>query len=314
MFQLEPKNIDFASAAEGLVQTALRACAPSLLMTRVPPGMQKAGAELCLKAMSPTSRKKLVQVDRRDTVWNAVRQYFQPILSALARIRTIRVDGSGRVDVVPELQSLARDVHLLALASRHSAQLEMDLEWNRRFVAAALQDTEFLRETEAAARLAVLHGVFACFSVEVKVPTLGVAPRDESRFRDAIEEILEDAYLLEASALRRFLCFEANKAALRRDIRMLLKAVTKRKWASGLLKVTEDASLAPFKGGEALLSLLESIGSVMTKGPVIIPKPSRPWSRPANDKDARVWITPARFLHPETEALITAWGWQYEYD
>ena len=108
----------------------------------------------------------------------------------------------------------------------------------------------FSLSSESRTRLAVLRGVAACFRQEDGIPVLVCEPRLATPLSEMIEEILEDAYLLEASKLRTFFSPAANWAALRRDLRRILGWVIRhRTWAKGAVHLGEQVVAVPGQVG-----------------------------------------------------------------
>src|ERR1041384_4680400 len=71
----------------------------------------------------------------------------------------------------------------------------------------------------ARARLATIAGLFSSLRAgQGDIPSLSVIPTGKAGIlTERVHELAEDAYLLEASAVRRFLGLGSNIAALRRD-------------------------------------------------------------------------------------------------
>ncbi len=135
-----------------------------------------------------------------------------------------------------------------------------------------LHDLEFF-SGESKARLAILEGLLKTFKTEPELPGLYIIPSSETFFTERIEEILEDAHLLEASTLRRTFSVRANVASVKRDLRKLMNFIaSKKKWAKGILKATSQTILIP-KSVEAIgENILEIVPSLTdnVKSPVLI--------------------------------------------
>lgn len=167
--------------------------------------------------LSPTLRKHSGQ-----GVWKAVQTYFQPIQEAVAR---------------PEyLDFIAWPLYLMIIASRSGAGVTFNLEVPRKNLA-RLEARQV--KGEAGARLALLESIFSAYTRVEEVPGLSIAPDRNLVIGERLAEILEDAYLLEASSkLKRFFGIQANKAALKRDLRKLTQQLEKRPWARNAVKGT----------------------------------------------------------------------------
>jgi len=112
------------------------------------------------------------------------------------------------------------------LAARYKGEAVLSPE---QFIAYTTElDESPSTSAEGRARLARLAGLIQLFDTSQTVPSLrvrpDVGPQDVSH---RIAEILEDAYLLEASHLRRTFGLKQNIASVRRDLRKLLEFITK---------------------------------------------------------------------------------------
>ena len=96
-----------------------------------------------------------------------------------------------------------------------------------------------LQNSEARARASVLMGLFNAFECAIEGPVLHYRPRiGKLAITERIDEILQDAYLLDASRLRRFLGVKSNVASVKRDLHKLLSYISSnRRWAKGLFSV-----------------------------------------------------------------------------
>jgi hypothetical protein len=91
-------------------------------------------------------------------------------------------------------------------------------------------------------------------------------------FTERISEILEDAYLIEASRLRLFFGIQPNIASLKRDLRKILTFIVRRRsWARRALGVAlQAASFAkdPSELADAVLSIIPDVNTL--RGPIIL--------------------------------------------
>jgi len=264
--QTHPRAIDFTASLEALVRSAIATCSPRLIVPCLPAGMRRLGATLRPSALSASAQKRLTVVDRRDRIWEAVKAYFVPI-----------TEGLNRAGQSPPI-FLAWDTYMLMLATRWDAQVYMNLGHLRAEILSASHHASFMSD-EALARLAVLRGAFNGLHTHVAMPALRVLAGSGASFRERIDDILDDAYLLEASFLRRTLSVAANRAAIYRDLRRLLRWIVKaRGWAAGLIKVGEQAAIMPHAAGETISALMSAISAGgQVSGPVIISADRPPW-------------------------------------
>jgi len=94
---------------------------------------------------------------------------------------------------------------------------------------------------EARIRLSLIKGLAVCFERQDGIPALVRRPHLVAGLSERIDEILEDAYLLEASRIRTFFSPGANWAALRRDLRRVLAWVARnRSWARDAVRPGEQ--------------------------------------------------------------------------
>jgi hypothetical protein len=95
---------------------------------------------------------------------------------------------------------------------------------------------------------------------------------------DAIDEILDDAEFLQASALRRWFSISSNKRAVSRDLRRVVSALTqKKRWAQSLAAVSKSLvgiAADRFGGSDAARELAGTIfASAASSSVVIAPRP-----------------------------------------
>ena len=249
---------DYTTGAEVMVRAALENCASRLIVPSLPRAFRGA---FKFKLLSPTSRAHLSIVDRRDTVWHAVRSYLLPINEEL------RVASGRWID-----EEIGDDLYHLALATRLRAQVHIDLEFFESLVSSLLHTGGLLPRSEAAARLSLIRGSIAHFRRHESLPGLEILGGADVAFRDRMEDILSDAYLRDASRMRRFLSYESNKASVRRDLRQLLRAIVKfKKWAIGVVKVAEHSVILPPSSSDILGTLISEMGlSGSSPGPVVL--------------------------------------------
>lgn len=223
--------IRFDDAVEALARAAVANCAPMLCVPRIPKIVESLGGRLKDSALSASARRRIKILDRRDTVWTAIRTYLEKPQ------RELRHAGISLADT-------GWSLYMLVLATRHGAQFYFNPISARDALDCLVVNSSV--SNESAFRLAAIRGVFASFTQRLSLPGLFTVPTSGVNLRDRLEEILEDAYLAEASFLRRSLSLGANRAAIRRDLRLLLRTIARNvKWARGLVKVGEHTALVP---------------------------------------------------------------------
>lgn len=178
--------------------------------------------------LAPSTRKHLVFLDQRQKVWNAIKAYFEPIR---AKHKTDNVGPAYDI-----LDLVAWDLYCLALSVKYSSEAVLSHE-------KTIQAIDWLEHkawfgSEEKSRLARVRGIFGLFTNKEEVPGFRVLP---TVFRhcilERIEEILEDAYLLEVSELRRLFSVSVNRAAAKRQLRKITDFIVgHRSWAKGILE------------------------------------------------------------------------------
>lgn len=174
------------------------------------------------KNLSPTLRKHTRFADRNQEVWKAIRKYFQPMERAVT---------------YPEyLDFIAWPIYLMVIASRSGAAVTFNPEVPRN----NLKRLETRKvKGEAGARLAVIESIFSAYTQTEELPGLSIVPNRNLVIGERLDEILEDAYLLDASSeLKKFFDPRTNKASARRRLRQLTKALQGRSWAKDAVRGT----------------------------------------------------------------------------
>ena len=259
------REIDFMAATEALIRSAIAGCSPQLLVPSLPLSAVRLGAEMKPSKLPPSLRRRIKILDRSDRIWKAIQTYFGPIAKATTQEKQIDISG------------LAWDLYLLVLATRASAQVHLDIEEDLKTVQALSRDPGITGE--AAARIALLEGALRFFVPVEEMPGLCVQAGGEIAFRDRIEEVLEDAYLSEASSMRRFLSFESNLASVKRDLRSLLRSIVRNsKWAKGAISVAEQGVALPRVTTSAAGAVIEALDiGTAGPGPIVLDTLNPPW-------------------------------------
>lgn len=197
------------------------------------------------RLLSPTTKKSIRFVDQRDKYWQTTNEYLKPLATQLGPNET--------------LESVAWDLYLLILAVKKNAEVVLPPE--RTLSSLGKLEKMPSLDAEGRSRLALLAGVFNCFEPSSDGPSLQFLP---SIFKldvtERIEEIMEDAYLLEASRLRRFLGIKQNVASIKRDLRKVLTFISRnRSWAKGLVGIGSTTIL----GGDASAKALDKLANLI---------------------------------------------------
>jgi hypothetical protein len=212
--------------------------------------------------LSPTVRKKVVFIDRRSSIWHNTQEYLQPIFECVE-------ENNHNVDF------LAWYLYCLTLATKNKCELPFCLD----HFFATIEEIRYKYKLsqEANARLSNIEGVINMFSVKDTISSLRILPKiDRFSVTERIDEILGDAYLLEASHLRRFFGLSANKAAIKRDIAKIIKFIVKNRiWAKGLLAVTSQNLTTVTSNFGALERLAEIIPSIQSHSSATVLLPGR---------------------------------------
>lgn len=219
-------------------------------------------------AVTESLRKRISFTDRTNAIWAAILKYLDPIIRSIGP-REYRIGPCGN-DVWDMLDRIAWNLYLLALASRRRTEVVVNLSDQTKAIYELLRKKSM--GPEAQARLSNVEGLFRVYDRQYEVPGFRImASNQGAAVSDRIEEILEDAYLLEASRLRRFLGLKANIASIRRDLRSLTKYIAKnRKWAKGVLAaVSETGYTPPNDAMEKFLNALPE-GNWSTWSPICI--------------------------------------------
>ena len=194
--------------------------------------------------LAPTIYKTIRFVDRFDRHWDAVVAYMRPI--------------SRGLDEDQKVSELAWNLYQLILATKYRAEVVLPPQESLELIAGI--STSSTLTSEARARLAVIEGLFMSFSRSVQAPSFRFLPSAPAfAISERISEIMEDAYLLEASHLLRLLGIRENITSIQRDLRKLLAFIQRRRgWARGILGVGSDMIL----GAKVPLAFLEKITEI----------------------------------------------------
>lgn len=184
--------------------------------------------------ITPSLKKRILFVDQSNSILTSIKDYFLPI-SEIA----------GRHEKLTEsLNELSLGLYLFSLASKNHTEVVLSPKNQINAINALKTGIGNINRgrigigssSEALARLSIIEGLFGLYKNENEIPCLRFIAEKKTSIAERIEEILEDAYLLEASKLRTFFSPKANFASIRRDLGKLINFIVKnRKWANGIL-------------------------------------------------------------------------------
>jgi len=208
--------------------------------------------------LSPSSKKHIQFVDQRHIFWNSVVAYLKPIYDVLG-------DNNA-------FFCLSWNLYIITLASRYRTEVVLSPKRTLSLVSQLDKVSEL--DAECHARLATIAGILNCFEENTDGPYLRFLPHSTGvTISERLEEIMEDAHLLEASRLRRFLGVKQNVASIKRDLRKILSHICKKSgWAKGLVGIGSSTILGGHGSAKALEKLMHLIPSLGNLGqqPVLI--------------------------------------------
>lgn len=201
-------------------------------------------------SLSRTISKTIRFVDKRDQLWETCLDYLDPIRST--------ADDRMKVD------ELAWSLYLLMLATKYRGEVVLPPEKVKLQIYSIKKGSNI--NQEAKARLAKIEGIFNCFDSKIQIPSLTFRKHiSKDAISNRIDDICEDAYLLEASALRKFIGYKSNRAAIVRDLRKIIRFISKsRNWAKGIVNVGSaniNGSESAFKIAEHVVDILPDLQS-----------------------------------------------------
>ena len=203
-----------------------------------------------------TLQSKISFLDSRKSLLLAIMRYIKPIIySEFAAFEN-------------EERRLVWNLYLLILGARTHSEVVVSPEEQLRIIEVLKTKQKLSREAKA--RLAVIEGVYRAYSKPEKIPGFKFYPSGQSLY-ERLEEIVDDAYILEASQLRRLFGLKANIAKTRKSLRQLIRFIsTHSSWAKGVVKAAEFTGYIP--SGNPLDELIDSLPlqSVNDVGPVCI--------------------------------------------
>jgi len=251
-----------SNCLEEYLRRMIGACACSVSIPAPNPKMWTTPRHL-KSLLVPTLRKRMRFVDRRHTIWADLQAYLLPVFEDLP------ADDAKRKLPAPvgprrSLHEVIWALYMITLASQHHCEVVLSPNEVIAIIDQLIKSKHL--STESKSRLSVVRGIFALYSHSLKVPGFSFitkAPRIS--LRERLDEILADAYLLEASHLRRFLGLNANAKAIQRDLRKLIKfIVNNRPWAKGILSASTQLAQLPAIPTDAAGLIFDAISTKVT--------------------------------------------------
>jgi hypothetical protein len=234
-------------------------------------------ADRIKRLLPPTAAARIHLIDKGGRRWDAVKQYIKPVAVDVMR------DGGPPPPPTRTPESLCREL------AAHAYSISLSLAQGSAAIVPPVPMLDLINELEplaadpeAKARLAMIRGVATNFAHREDMPALVCLPHATEKLSDRIDEILEDAYLLEASKLRTFFAPGANWAALRRDLRKILSWVVRnRSWATGMFRVGQQTLAVPTQADAVAEALVNMGGSAGQKNsPVLLLDTHAQWTGP----------------------------------
>jgi hypothetical protein len=231
---------DVGNPLEFYVRNMLCACASTISIPAYGKSMWASPRQI-KSGLSDSASKRLKFVDRSHAVWEAVESYLKPIDDDIRKSLTKEeIERGGST----QLEKIAWDLYLLLLAVRgHS---EVTITPSRTLSDIDGLNRRFALRAENRTRLAIVRGIFALYNKASDIPGFRCISNRGQSLKERLDEILDDAYLLDASRLRRFFGLQSNTRAIKRDLRKLTAFIAKnRPWAKGaIMAASQSATLA----------------------------------------------------------------------
>jgi hypothetical protein len=231
---------DLGNPLEFYVRNMLCACASSISIPAYGRSMWASPRQI-RSGLSESAGKRLKFIDSKHTAWTGLERYLKPIYEDLEK--AVSKELAERGGSTP-LNRIAWDLYLLLLAARGHSEVPI-------VPSRTLSDIDILQKksalrAESRTRLAIVRGIFALYTKAGDIPGFRCSPNRGQSLRERLDEILDDAYLLDASRLRRFFGLQSNTRAIKRDLLKLTSFIAKnRPWAKGaIIAASQNAALA----------------------------------------------------------------------
>lgn len=254
-------------AAAGLESYVRQMVAQFALEIRIPilKGSPLNKGQAIKNMMSPSLRKRLIMVDCRKTIWSAVETYIKPLR------QDIQSDGwDGDASPHGMLSRFTWGVYIMILGNKAGADVPINPRQMMK-LSEALSSLSGLN-AESRGRLAVMRGIFAAYRDTDTFQGLSFVPGLlAGQISERMDEMIEDAYFLEASHLRRLFGLRQNLTSVRRDLRLLTRFIAKKSpWARG---ITQVASQIGFVGSDAVKEAIQAITTPSSRRPPLCVDP-----------------------------------------
>lgn len=247
-----------ATALELYIRRMLEACAHTV---RIPAygGPMWASPQRLQSLLSASSKKRLKIVDRRHSIWTAIHHYLHPVSQEITSAPSQKEPPD-----ISRIEEVAWGLYMLALATRDHC----DVPLHPKAVISAIDSIADGRlSSESKTRLSLIRGIFGLFNHVSDVPGFRCIALPGVTLRDRIDEIMEDAYLLEASQLRRFFGVRANIASVKRDLGKLVRFIIRsRPWAKEILQAASSAIPLTKTPSEIAAKLLDIVPDLQVDG------------------------------------------------
>jgi len=232
------------------VSILLGACATRVMMIAPPRDAWLSESRLS-KTLSGSLLKRLKFVDSRGKQWARVERYLEPIFEI------------SHEDDLEDLRQVTLNLYELCLAAEFGSEVDILPRDVIELITGLLRQGHF--NGEAHARLIVLQALFRGAENVGSVLGVQTIAGAEAFVSNAIDEILDDAEFLQASALRRWFSMSSNKRAVSRDLRRIINAFTqKKRWAQSLIVASKSLAAitaGKFGGSEAAKELMDTISN-----------------------------------------------------
>jgi hypothetical protein len=155
--------------------------------------------------LPPSYHNILGFADRSDSLWITIENYLRPVFSEIPQ------DKDNRF-----LQHLLLEIfwamYLLTISARQHSEVFINPEKIISIIDKLNSGLEM--SSESRARIMRIRGIFSLYTLKADVQGFHCITTSGATFRERLDEILEDAYLLEASNLRVFFGYKSNLASL----------------------------------------------------------------------------------------------------
>ena len=258
----EISKFSFETVVSGLelhVQRMIAACACKVYMPAQSSSMWTSPARV-KSLLSPSINKRLQYLDKRHSLWTDIEHYFLPISKDINK--SSHPDPNKKHFMTHCLDKIVWNFYLLTLATKQECEAPISPTVILNYIDQLLSTKIMSQESKL--RLSVIRGIFGLFTSVDAIPGFKfISIKPFPSLLERIDEVLEDAYLLEASTLRKFLSLKTNIKSIKKDLRKLMHFISKNKsWAKGLLSVssqTISVASAPMQVMEKIIEVIPGL-------------------------------------------------------